>query len=302
MKTPAETLQRFFAAPLLAFSSAWLIFLCEYSSAQISIQVGSTATENFSVGTSPTATVPADWRVDKINSARTVGTYAAALGATEQRAGDNMATGATQGIYNYAAGDPTLSAERAIGFLSSGTATYSGNLYSYFINTGACGITNFDVSYNVEKYRMGSNPAGYTIQLYYSLDGSTWTSAGASFTTSFAFDGSNNGYVSAPGSSTPVSGTITLMVASGGSLYLAWNYSVTSGTTYTNAQGLGIDDFTITNIQSGGVQTTWYFRSATTGNWNATSTWESSADGMTCWGPATTTDRKSTRLNSSHRT
>jgi len=257
--------------------------------AQISIQVGSTATENFSIGTSTTATVPPDWRVDKNGTARTVGTYTAALGATEQRAGDNMSSAATQGIYNYATGDPLTSTERAIGFLSSSGGTSSGNLYAFFINSGACGITNFDISYNVEKYRMGSNPAGFTMQLYYSLDGNTWISAGAGFATSFPADGTNNGYVSAPGSSTSVSGTITLTVASGGSLYLAWNYSVTSGSTYTNAQGLGIDDFTITNIQSGGVQTTWYFRSGASGNWNATSTWESSADGATCWGAANST-------------
>ncbi|HLG33753.1 MAG TPA: hypothetical protein VI757_02650 [Bacteroidia bacterium] len=289
MKTGAGIFSRMRNQVLRLLHLTVMIFSFENISAQISIQVGSTASENFTIGTSATATVPTDWRVDKINSARTVGTYGAAVGATEQRAGDNMSAGATQGIYNYAAGDPTTSTERAIGFLSSGTGTSSGNLYSYFINTGACGITNFDISYNVEKYRMGSNASGYTIQMYYSLDGSTWTSAGASFTTSFAADGSNNGYVSAPGSNTPVFGTVTLTVASGGSLYLAWNYSVTSGTTYTNAQGLGIDDFTITNIQSGGAQTTWHFRSVQSGNWNANSTWESSADGMTCWGSATAT-------------
>src|SRR6185436_18833932 len=126
---------------------------------------------------SPTAPVPADWRVDKNNSARTVGTYAAALSATELRAGDNMSAVAAQGIYNYAAGDPTLATDRAIGFLSSGSGTSSGNLYAYFINSGACAITNFDVSWTLEKYREGTNPGAYMIQMYYSSDGATWISA-----------------------------------------------------------------------------------------------------------------------------
>ena len=44
------------------------------------------------------------------------------------------------------------------------------------------------ISYNVEKYRGGINPAGFRIQLFYSLDGNTWTSAGSNFLTSFAQD------------------------------------------------------------------------------------------------------------------
>ena len=35
--------------------------------------------------------------------------------------------------------------------------------------------------YNVEKYRNGSNSAGFTIQMYYSTDGTNWTSAGDNF-------------------------------------------------------------------------------------------------------------------------
>lgn len=269
---------------------AFIIFSIENSSAQISIQVGSSVTENIDgIGTAATATVPSSWKVDKINSARTVGTYSGALTATEQLAGNSMSTTATAGIYNYGAGIASSATDRSIGFLSTGTSTYSGNLYSYFINIGTCGITSFTVSYNVEKYRMGTNTAGYSVQLYYSTNGSIWTSAGSGFLTSFSADASNNGYASAPGSSTAVTGTLNVIVSSGGTLYLAWNYSPTSGTTYTTAQAIGIDNFAMNNISSGGTQSTWFFRSVQSGDWAQTSTWESSADGATCWGPANTT-------------
>ena len=207
-------------------------------------------TQNFdSIGTSATATLPTDWKADKQLTAQTVGTYAAAVTATERQGGNNMSTTASNGIYNYGAGDPAAATDRAVGFLSSGSATKSGNLYAYLKNDTGSALSSFNISYNVEKYRAGSNAAGFSVQLYYSLNGTTWTSASSSFLTSFPADAANTGYASAPGATTPVSSqTLTVAVPSGSDFYLAWNYSVTSGTTTSNAQALGIDDFSITPI------------------------------------------------------
>ena len=86
--------------------------------------------------------------------------------------------------------------------------------------------------------------------MYYSTDGATWNSAGTSFLTSFAGgDATNAGYASAPGVTVAVSGqtlTFSSAIAASTDFYLAWNYSVTSGTTTSNAQGLGIDNVTVT--------------------------------------------------------
>ncbi|MBI5808821.1 MAG: T9SS type A sorting domain-containing protein [Ignavibacteriales bacterium] len=83
--------------------------------------------------------------------------------------------------------------------------------------------------------------------MYHSTDGSTWTTAGNDFLTSFAADADNNGYTTAPGATVNVTNkTLTITISAGSSLYLAWNYSVTSGTTVSNAQALGIDDVSIT--------------------------------------------------------
>lgn len=205
--------------------------------------------QNFDgIGTATTATLPTDWRVSKDGTVRTVGSYAAATTATELVAGNSMSSSAANGIYNYGAGVANSAADRAVGWISSGMATRSGNLYVRFTNTTGSAIQSLNIAYDVEKYRGGSNAAGFSIQLYYSTDGATWTSAGPSFLTNFGADAANTGFASAPGTTTAVAGTLTFptAIANNADFYLAWNYSVTSGTTTSNAQGLGIDNFQIT--------------------------------------------------------
>ncbi|HNX02281.1 MAG TPA: chitobiase/beta-hexosaminidase C-terminal domain-containing protein [Candidatus Cloacimonas sp.] len=215
--------------------------------AQVNIQAGQNVTQNLDgLGTSATATLPAGWKADKNNSVRLVGAYSAAVTATERAGGNNMSSSAGNGIYNYGAGPADTAEDRAVGFISSSSATKSGNVYVQLTNNGSSAINSFTISYNVEKYRMGTNSAGFSIQMYYSNDGTTWTSAGSSFLTSFPADASNNGYASAPGATVPVSATLSYSLSAGSSLYLAWNYSVTNGSTTSNAQGLGIDDVSIT--------------------------------------------------------
>ena len=227
-----------------------LIFTFSVAFAQVNISAGNTITEDFSIGVSGTATLPSGWKVDKLTAVRTLGTYSAASTATDLSAGNNMATNAANGIYNYGAGAAAAATDRAVGFISSGSATKSGNLYVQLYNNGSSNITSFTISYNVEKYRMGTNAAGFSFQMYYSTDGINWTSAGTDFLTSFAGgDTSNNGYTNAPGTIQSVnSKTLLQGLNVNSSLYLAWNYSVTSGTTTSNAQALGIDDVSIEAI------------------------------------------------------
>jgi len=214
---------------------------------QVNISAGSTVTEDFSIGTSKTAALPTGWRADKNTTIRAVGSYSSAVTATEQIAGNNMSSSATNGVYNYAAGDQATVTDRAVGGLSSSSASKSVNIYVQLYNNGENQIDYFTISYSVEKYRNGSNTAGFSIQTYYSTDGVNWTSAGSDFLTSFTADADNSGYASAPGATVTVSSkTLNQSLAKGNSLYLAWNYSVTSGTTTSNAQALGIDDVSIT--------------------------------------------------------
>ncbi len=213
----------------------------------VNIAAGGTITQDFSIGTSANADLPTDWKADNDKGVRTVGSYDSAGTKTTQAGGNSMAKGAQNGIYNFGAGDAATATDRAVGGLSSSSASKSVNIYVKLTNNGSSNISNFTISYNVEKYRNGSNSAGFTIQMYYSTDGSTWTSAGDNFKTSFTADANNNGYASAPGATSSVSNkTLSQSLAAGSSLYLAWNYSVTSGSTTSSAQALGIDDVFIT--------------------------------------------------------
>lgn len=217
--------------------------------AQINISVGNTVTENFDgIGVSAMATLPTGWKMSKNNTVRSVDAYNSAATATERLAGDNMANNAQNGMYNFGAGDPSSATDRALGGISSGSASKSVNIYVDLYNNGVGAINDFSISYNVEKYRDGTNAAGFSIQMYYSTDGSTWTSAGNDFLTSFAgSDPANAGFTPAPGATVSVSGkTLNVSLVASSHLYLAWNYSVTTGTITSNAQALGIDDVGIT--------------------------------------------------------
>ncbi len=222
--------------------------MCAYAAfAAIPISTSTASTQNFDgIGTVAVATLPADFRVDRPATVRTVGTFAAAATATQFLGGANLSSSASNGIYNFGAGTNTTGADRAVGFLSSGTATASGNLYAQLVNNTGATLTGLQISYNVEKYRGGLNPAGFRIQVFYSTDGSTWTNAGSDFLTSFGPDAANTGFATAPGVTVAVSNkNLNVSIPDGGNFFLAWNYSVASGTTTTNAQALAIDDISI---------------------------------------------------------
>jgi CSLREA domain-containing protein len=213
-----------------------------------SVVLNPAVSQNFNAMTATaTAALPADFKVDKNSTARLVGSYGSAATATELLDGASVSTSAANGIYNFGSGTTDTGGDRAIGWLSSGTATKSGNLYVQLTNNTGSPLSGLTISYDVEKYRNGQ--LGYRIQMYYSTDGTNWTSAGGNFLTSFSANINNNGFTTAPGSTTPVSNqALNQSITTGGTFYLAWNYSVTSGSTTTNAQALAVDNISISPV------------------------------------------------------
>ena len=241
------------AAPLLV--AGLLVALSSLVAlAAISISTTTPFLQDFNtIGTSATAALPADFRVDRTTTStaadvRRVLTWAGAGTQTTQAGSVNLSTSAANGIYNF--GVTSTSTERAIGFLASGTATASGNLYAELVNDTGAPLSSLAISYNVEKYRNGSNANGFRIQLFWSDDGIAWTSAGPTFLTAFSADANNNGFAVAPGATVPVSDVLNVTIQPGANFYLAWNYSVTAGTTVTNAQALAVDDISILGVPS----------------------------------------------------
>ncbi len=232
---------------LCLFIFTFSLMLPFISPGQVNISSGSTYSQNFTLGASATATLPTGWRMDKNLNIKSVGAYSSALSATERSAGNNMSSSASNGLYNFAAGDPLIATDRAIGGISSTSGSKTINAYLQLFNNGSNPIPSFTISYNVEKYRNGTNSAGFSMQMYYSTDGSNWTSTGSGFLTSFAgSDTANNGFAIAPNiTQSVISQTLGISLPINSYLYLAWNYSVSSGTTTSNAQALGLDDVNI---------------------------------------------------------
>ncbi len=204
------------------------------------------ATEDFNaIGTEATATLPEAWRIDKQTIApRTLGTYATALDQTTYAGGVNLPSNAKNGLWNFGADDE---ADRAIGGISTGVAdgTRCVNIYTHLFNDGRQKLVDINLSYDIEKYRKGSNSAGFAVQLYYSYEGRNWTSAGTDFYTYLAPDSETAGYASVPGETTPVIATLPIEMGAGLDIYLAWNITVASGDDAASAMALAIDNFKV---------------------------------------------------------
>ena len=211
---------------------------------------GPTYTENFNALGAPAATaLPADWRLGTSTGIRVVGSFASAATSTTYAAGNNMTASTTtfpEGNYRFNANNNT--SESALGHRLRPGAGFprTGNTYKHFVNSGSS-ITSLDISYDIEKYKQGTHAPGFSMTLYYSLDGVNWTAAGAPFTTVIPADASNNGYALAPGNTVGVSGTFVLPsnIPSGQDFYLCWSWSGATGTTFGNIQAAGIDNVSV---------------------------------------------------------
>ncbi len=247
MKKSFHNLKTFIASILLLLAfglSGW---------GQIGIQTNQTISEKFdALGTSATATLPTNWKINNLPDERVIGNFPDAHTATTHRGGNNMAINAGNGRYNFGAGDAASATDRAIGGLSSAIASQSVNVFLHLKNEGAEDFHILEISYDVEKYRRGSNAAGFRIQLYHSFNGQDWINSGEDFYTYFPSDADNTGFTVAPGATVNiVNKQLPVQVTPDQELYLAWNYSVNSGTTTSNAQALGIDNVSIKALKNG---------------------------------------------------
>ncbi len=205
--------------------------------------------ENFdALGDEATAAMPTAWRIDRqISNPRVVGRYDRADDNTMYSGGLNLPSNAKNGTWNFGS---TAGDDRAVGGITTGVAaaTRCVNVYVHLLNTDARkNLENITVSYDVEKYRKGSNAAGFDVQLYYSIDGRNWTSAGSDFLTHFDPDSETVGYDDVPGETVAVSATLGTDMARGCDLYLAWNITLAANSGSANlAMALGIDNVEIT--------------------------------------------------------
>lgn len=199
-------------------------------------------------GIAESSVLPKGWRIERnLSAPRQLGSFSDADITTMYIGGQSLVSNAYNGTWNFGA---TGSSDRAIGGLTTGVAngTRGISVMVHLLNSSATYFSSLELSYDIEKYRNGSNAAGFTVQLYTSTDGKTWTKAGDDFKSSFSPDANNNGFATVPAATTHVATTLPVAFPAENHLYLAWNISVSSGTTCNAAPGLALDNVSIRPI------------------------------------------------------
>lgn len=193
--------------------------------------------------------LPFGWRIDRnLSGPRLVGSYFHAADTLMYLGGVSLASNAYNGTWNWGADD---SEDRAVGGLTTGVdnGTRGINIMLAARNYTSESMV-LEIAYDIEKYRSGNNSAGFTVQLYYSPDGVNWTSAGSNFESSWAADAATQGFAEVPAETRHVSAQLPVTVKAEQPVFLAWNISVSSGTNCAGAQGLALDNVTITGQPS----------------------------------------------------
>jgi hypothetical protein len=234
--------------------------------AQTNISLGSTISENFDgLGISSAATLPSNWVCEKLSTTRTISNFTSITGIATDYAnanGNSMSSSAGNGIYNFGG---SSSSDRSIGGLSSSAASKSVNFVWSIKNNGSSTINDFTISFDAERYRNGSNTSGFSIRFYYSTNGTTWTEL-TSAIASFTANANNNGSTTTPIEVINIKNKLLPQSLSyNNTLYLCWSYSVTSNTTTSSAQALGIDNIKIS------ANNNWL--GTTNNNWSTASNW-----------------------------
>ena len=184
----------------------------------------------------------------------------------------SVSSSSSGGAYLWVTGTLASGTDKSIGYLSTGsypgtTSAAPGQSLAIlfgFTNTSGATITTVDLAWNYERYRQGTRTQSW--EFYTSTDGSTWSAN--TFGNSALYTGTATNVVYNPPESAAKAVSIpSLSISNGSNYYLRWSF-VTTGS-WSNAQGLGIDDFTMNLTTSGsGVSTNLYWDGGS--GWNAT--------------------------------
>ena len=126
-----------------------------------------TATENFnSMGT--TQPLPSNWKVFAKSASPT---WTGGVTSVTTNTANTFST-TTPAIYAFRS-NAASPWDVAVGVMTSGSFASPNNYMVQLSNDGTTNITGLSITYNGERYRVNTSAA--SIQLFYSLDGTTWT-------------------------------------------------------------------------------------------------------------------------------
>lgn len=224
-----------------------------------SIKVNTTNTtvaENFDTMTYPAAdatviekgyygkdyALPTAWRMERNQvGPRTIGTYADAMLTAQYGGGANLPTGAANGTWNLGMNG---SSDRALGGMTTGVADGARtiNIMTHLENDGTKAFDTIRVSYDIEKYREGSNANEFYVKLFTSTNGVAWTEAGEDFAWLNPKGAGQTGFATVPGFTQHVEADLVCHFAAGTELYLCWSISTSAGDNCASAPCLAIDN------------------------------------------------------------
>jgi hypothetical protein len=235
-KTLFTTLTNLMKKNYASFILACLLFFSGNAFGQQSITtLATTTSQPFTIGTSATATLPTGFKIGTDWSSGTTATVLAAgtsgTGALNGSSGGN--------VYNFASGVTASSTDRSIGFLSSGAYTSPKSIVYAFTNNTGSTVTTLYITFDYEKYRTGTRAFDWTFFHGNTVTPSTSATSGDQ---SYAADGAN-AVVNPPTTISKTTALTGLSIANGTTYYFKWTYTGNGGS--TNAQGLGLDNFTI---------------------------------------------------------
>lgn len=222
---------------LFAFKYLRLLFLLLIVSSRSSAQTpipSSGVSQGFEVMGS-SLNLPLHWRISAAG-AGTTGNYASGVSAvTQQASSGSPNTGAS---YNWGT---TGDADRAVGFMTSGSYATPNSVMGYFRNTTGGAVTTLTIRFSIERYRI--NTAAFSLNFFSSTDGSVWTARTDGDIATGVFVTGASSYTFASPQTVVKTVTITgLNIANNGDIYFRWVFNNTGS---TSSQGLGLDDVRI---------------------------------------------------------
>lgn len=189
--------------------------------------------------------LPAAWRMERNQSGpRTIGAYSDAMLTAQYGGGANLPTGAANGTWNLGMNG---SSDRALGGMTTGVANGARtiNVMAHLENDGEKDFDTIRVSYDIEKYREGSNANLFYVKLFTSPNGVAWTEAGEAFTWLNPAGSGQTGYATVPGFTQHVEADLVCHFAAGTDLYLCWSISTSAGDNCAAAPCLAVDNINL---------------------------------------------------------
>jgi hypothetical protein len=221
-------------------SFAFLLLFSITGQSQISIANSTPVTENFTIGSTATASLPANWRMSSAGTGSSTLAYTAGTNVTATSQAANSGNPTAGGRYNW--GDGTTTTDRAIGFMTSGGYASPNAIQAFYRNTSGSQISDVTISFDFERYRV--NTATASVAFFTSTNGTTWTARTTGDIATSVFATGASAYTFTGGTVASRSVTLTgVNIPNNGDLYVMWVVTNTGG---SNSQGLGLDNVSLT--------------------------------------------------------